>query len=98
TGLDVFHQVHCINQVRKALYPEYYPPSQSSIPSKTDTNNENLAEHCLDYVRQAVMCNADTTLVTHKWFESAQTFGPNFRTQHTCRNFDALMDWSLARS
>ncbi|KAH8198483.1 hypothetical protein TruAng_007366 [Truncatella angustata] len=46
----------------------------------------------------AVMCNADTTLVTHKWFESAQTFGPNFRTQHTCRNFDALMDWSLARS
>lgn len=44
------------------------------------------------------MCNADTTLVTHKWFESAQTFGPNFRTQHTCRNFEALIDWSLARS
>ncbi|GKT52003.1 uncharacterized protein ColSpa_12184 [Colletotrichum spaethianum] len=56
------------------------------------------AEHCLDYVRQAVMCNANTTLVTHKWFKSAQTFGPNFRTQHTCRNYEALMDWSLARS
>ncbi|KAK2043915.1 hypothetical protein LZ31DRAFT_620272 [Colletotrichum somersetense] len=70
----------------------------SGIPSKTDTSNGNLAENCLDYVRQAVMGNADTTLVTHKWFESAQTLGPNFRTKHTCRNFEALMDWSLARS
>ena len=57
-----------------------------------------MAEHCLDYMRQAVVCNADTTLVTHKWFESAQTFGPNFRTQHTRRNFEALMNWSPARS
>ncbi|WYZ36366.1 hypothetical protein EsH8_XIII_000018 [Colletotrichum jinshuiense] len=56
TGLDVFHQVHCINQVRKALYPEYYPPFQSSRAHKLHW------EHCLDYVRQAVMCNADQPL------------------------------------
>ncbi|KAK1708670.1 uncharacterized protein BDZ83DRAFT_592540, partial [Colletotrichum acutatum] len=74
TGLDVFHQVHCI------------VCSVYEIESSTDTNNGNLAEHCLDYVRQAVLCNADITLVTHKWLESAQMFGPNFCTQHTSRS------------
>ena len=26
TGLDVFHQLHCLNMVRKALDVTYYPP------------------------------------------------------------------------
>ncbi|KAK1141024.1 hypothetical protein N8T08_009597 [Aspergillus melleus] len=30
TGLDVIHQLHCLNKVRKALYPEYYKPDQSA--------------------------------------------------------------------
>ncbi|KAJ5944701.1 hypothetical protein N7516_004869 [Penicillium verrucosum] len=88
TGLDVIHQVHCLNKVRKALYPEYYHPLQS---------NETEKLH-VDYVRQAVMCNADISPVTHTWYESAQTFGPDFRTKHTCRNFEALLQWSLDRS
>lgn len=44
------------------------------------------------------MCNADIFPVTHTWYESAQTFGPDFRTKHTCRNFEALLQWSLFRS
>ena len=24
TALDVFHQMHCLNNVRKAVWPEYY--------------------------------------------------------------------------
>lgn len=24
TGLDVFHQLHCLNMIRKSFYPEYY--------------------------------------------------------------------------
>ncbi|KZF23302.1 hypothetical protein L228DRAFT_267311 [Xylona heveae TC161] len=92
TGLDVIHQMHCLNKVRKALYPEYYQPEQSA-------RTENLhVEHCFDYIRQAVMCNADISPVTHIWYPSAQTFGPDFRTTHTCRNFDALLQWSLART
>ncbi|KAK0625826.1 hypothetical protein B0T14DRAFT_421374, partial [Immersiella caudata] len=92
TGLDVFHQVHCLNQVRKALYPEYYPPTQSGRVNKLHW------EHCLDYVRQAIMCNADISPVTSTWYETAQTFGPNFRTLHTCKNLDALLEWSLKRT
>lgn len=44
------------------------------------------------------MCNADLTPVTLTWYSGAQTFGPDFRTTHTCRNFDTLLQWSLART
>ncbi|KAF5702304.1 hypothetical protein FMUND_13539 [Fusarium mundagurra] len=26
-GFDVFHSLHCLNQIRKALYPDYYLPT-----------------------------------------------------------------------
>ncbi|KAM4057530.1 hypothetical protein HRG_014430 [Hirsutella rhossiliensis] len=92
TGLDVIHQVHCLNMVRKALYPEYYKPHQSQHTHKMHW------EHCLDYIRQAIMCNADITPVTNSWHESAGVFGPDFDTRHTCRNFDAVVEWALART
>ncbi|GFG19483.1 hypothetical protein IFM5058_10134 [Aspergillus udagawae] len=92
TGLDVIHQMHCLNKIRKALYPEYYQPEQSA-------STEMLhVEHCLDYIRQAVMCNSDITPVPLTWYQSAHTFGPDFRTTHTCRDFEALLQWSLKRT
>ena len=24
--LDIFHSLHCLNEIRKSLHPEYYPP------------------------------------------------------------------------
>jgi hypothetical protein len=28
TGLDAFHQLHCLNMIRKSFYPEYYKIKQ----------------------------------------------------------------------
>lgn len=36
--------------------------------------------------------------MTLQWYKSANIFGPDFRTLHTCRNFDRLLEWSLART
>jgi len=44
------------------------------------------------------MCNSDITPVTHKFFETADIFGPDFDTIHMCRNFDLLLEWSLERN
>ncbi|RDW58855.1 hypothetical protein BP6252_13331 [Coleophoma cylindrospora] len=92
TGLDVFHQIHCLNKLRKALYPDYYfdpdPPHVQLLH----------VEHCIDYLRQAILCSADMTEVHVLWFESAQRYAPDFKTVHTCRNIQPLIDWSLARS
>lgn len=55
-------------------------------------------EHCLDYIRQVIMCNSDISPVTDKWHDSAGVFGPDFNTRHTCKNFDNLLEWGLART
>ena len=44
------------------------------------------------------MCSADISPVRHKWFPTAKVFGPDFSTQHTCRNFEMILEWSKARS
>ncbi|KAJ5589370.1 hypothetical protein N7537_012048 [Penicillium hordei] len=58
TGLDSVHQLHCINQVRKAFSPEYYPTLDLS-PHGTKIH----IDHCLDYLRQSIQCSADMTPV-----------------------------------
>ncbi|KAK4218813.1 hypothetical protein QBC37DRAFT_178945 [Rhypophila decipiens] len=92
TGLDVFHQLHCLNSVRKALWPEYYHINGSDPIQKMHIN------HCLDYVRQALMCHADSTPIRRKFFPEAGVFGPDLTIMHTCRDIDGMMNWSLARS
>ncbi|KAM7209607.1 protein of unknown function (DUF3328) domain containing protein [Naviculisporaceae sp. PSN 640] len=92
TGLDVFHQLHCLNSIRKALWPEYYHVDGSDPIQKMHIS------HCLDYVRQALMCHADSTPIRRKYFPEAGVFGPDLTIMHTCRDIDGLVIWSLARS
>ncbi|KAI0392420.1 hypothetical protein F5Y17DRAFT_362327 [Xylariaceae sp. FL0594] len=92
TGLDVFHQLHCLDTLRRALYPDYYPREASA---QTQLLHQ---EHCVDYLRQAIMCHADTTPVPQKWLPQANRFGPDFATVHTCGSVDELVDWSRARN
>ncbi|KAI0973469.1 hypothetical protein F4678DRAFT_426836 [Xylaria arbuscula] len=91
TGVDVFHQLHCLNMVRKGLYPEHYRSHQS------ERNNRIHIEHCFDYIRQALMCHADLTPVKTRWEPNAGIFGPAFDTVHKCRDFGQILEWSLAR-
>ncbi|KAI7779588.1 hypothetical protein LA080_000700 [Diaporthe eres] len=54
-GVDGFHQLHCINMMYRSLYPDYYPPKHSP-----DFHRIHM-EHCIDYLRQSVMCSLDIT-------------------------------------
>ncbi|KAI1099047.1 hypothetical protein F4804DRAFT_345812 [Jackrogersella minutella] len=88
TGLDVFHQLHCLDYIRKALYPDYYP--QEDITRLFMMH----VEHCIDYIRQALMCAADSTPVRLQWRKESHHLIPKFDMYHTCRNFEMLKDFS----
>ncbi|KKZ61176.1 hypothetical protein EMCG_04225 [[Emmonsia] crescens] len=49
-------------------------------------------DHCIDMVRQALMCHADTTLIT--WNGTFVDAEPDFYAKHQCRNFDLIHKWS----
>lgn len=46
-------------------------------------------------LRQFVMCHADVGLVTAHWLERRDRPWPDFNTKQTCRNFDAIWQWTI---
>ncbi|KAG1735271.1 uncharacterized protein EDB91DRAFT_1295469, partial [Suillus paluster] len=45
-GVSMFHQIHCLQMIRLALI----------------NGPDDHSGHCLNFLRQAILCNADTTL------------------------------------
>ncbi|KZS89689.1 hypothetical protein SISNIDRAFT_224893 [Sistotremastrum niveocremeum HHB9708] len=97
-NLDVFHQLHCLNFIRKALNPERYGPAGLGPPLyKDDPTPFDHTDHCVNIIRENIMCNADITPNVWQWNEERQVIFPHFDTIRTCRNFDAIYDWAKER-
>lgn len=88
---DTLHQLHCLNYLRKGLIHNYHYywgkkwgfwPPFSLIRHLT---------HCLDILRQHLMCNADMELYTYNWRVGETIKWPDFGVRKTCRDFDALL-------
>lgn len=108
----MFHTLHCLNQVRQMLWPEYYPPanvpyanfiiehkrrSRSEVSSSGDLV-DRIPEHCIDQIRQYIMCTGDLTPIPVIEYDFLGGFGyVNSDVPHTCRNFDAIRAWTNER-
>ncbi|KAF5312401.1 hypothetical protein D9619_003706 [Psilocybe cf. subviscida] len=99
--LEIFHQLHCLsstndntpqNMVRQALYPDYYPDMRLGEPQA----DEHIG-HCIDAIRQGLMCSADTSTIVWQWDEKQQKNTFRGGVAHTCRNFDLIRDWARDR-
>ena len=56
------------------------------------------AAHCLDIIRQQLMCTVDIGVLGLIYYHNATTGEPtpfvDFNTKHTCRNYDAVRQWA----
>lgn len=89
-GPDMLHSLHCINGLRKHLDMDYYKDSMD-IPAEYRRMH---IDHCIEQLRQAVMCHADMTPVTLKPVRNSEgrvwaLLGETER-MHTCRNGEEL--------
>ncbi|OJJ42268.1 hypothetical protein ASPZODRAFT_137405 [Penicilliopsis zonata CBS 506.65] len=91
-SLDMYHSLHCLNAIRKALDIDYYEPGK-----KHPYYYRLHIDHCIDYLRQGIQCSADMTPLGYWWNEEYQVPFPYFKEKHTCRNFNKLRDWSMGR-
>ncbi|KYK56496.1 uncharacterized protein DCS_03496 [Drechmeria coniospora] len=89
--LNIFHQLHCLNMLRKRLYSK-----QDYAPDHELMGIEHL-EHCYDALRQSLMCSADITPLPWQWVEAAQESKEVAQVAHTCRDFDAIKTWAKER-
>lgn len=85
-GIDVFHQLHCLDMIRMSLYPDRYNISEPGQIIHT--------AHCVDSIRQSLMCSADVSTIFFEWSEDRNFTLPNGQVTHTCRRWDDLVDWA----
>jgi len=91
------HHLHCLNLVRKSLYYNYQ--YYKDMGMHAFSNDEDILQlhisHCVDMLRQVLMCNVDTGVLGQVWAnrEKPAAF-PDFNTEHKCKNYDAVRQWA----
>ncbi|TAQ86498.1 hypothetical protein B7494_g5170 [Chlorociboria aeruginascens] len=94
--VDVFHQIHCLNSLRKALitnYDHYWGSRYGFEPPQIfDTH----LRHCQSILLQSIMCHSDLEVITHIWQEDQSIPYPDFGVNKQCRDFNALLEWKEA--
>lgn len=64
--------------------------------NETETNQFWVhVDHCVNSVRQSLMCSADISTIHWSWVEEDQFWEADPQTVHTCRNFEAIRDWAF---
>ena len=51
-------------------------------------------DHCLEDLRQAVICNPDLSIYTYDWIPSQRKPWPNFVIDSECVNWEMLDGWA----
>lgn len=66
-ALDFFHQVHCLNVLRKETF-RYWNKAGETVPEWNEIHWIHI-QHCLGMIMEHLLCNADTGFLTYNWME-----------------------------
>ncbi|KAI1208030.1 uncharacterized protein F4807DRAFT_468906 [Annulohypoxylon truncatum] len=85
TCLAVYHQLHCLDAIRSGYWAaiDGIEPNHHARPAHV--------RHCIDYLRQSLMCHADTNLESINPDLGGVT---GFDSERTCRNYDRVTAWA----
>ncbi|KAI2630946.1 hypothetical protein GGR54DRAFT_177870 [Hypoxylon sp. NC1633] len=93
-AVEVFHQLHCLNLLRQNVYKDHYAPLGGDTSAPTRDLRGHL-DHCIDALRQFVMCQGDIGVFSFDFPFNDGDPWPNYSTPHTCRNFDSIRQWGI---
>lgn len=96
-GIEVFHQLHCLNLLRRVTYKDYYEPLGGEFAGGSEKLQKHT-DHCLEVLRLNLQCNADVGLFTFYMVDGDPLAWPQLNSKHVCRNFDAVRKWALDHS
>ncbi|KAL2206307.1 hypothetical protein CC79DRAFT_1369730 [Sarocladium strictum] len=90
--LDIFHSMHCLNEIRKSLHPEYYAPYHLRMNGTEEEAQKHL-DHCVEHVRLALWCGADISPISFRWTKDGEAKGKRGYA-HTCRDGRSILNWA----
>ncbi|KAI0435797.1 hypothetical protein F4803DRAFT_544376 [Xylaria telfairii] len=83
--MSVFHQLHCLSYIVDNYQRGY-------AGANLTKEIAHHSAHCFDYLRQSIMCAADTNL------EGETEAGPGWGSDHQCADYDAVLAWANEHS
>ncbi|KAF2167514.1 hypothetical protein M409DRAFT_36594 [Zasmidium cellare ATCC 36951] len=86
-ALDFFHQIHCLNMLRKAAF------SGNAGLAGSKAQEVVHLQHCTDMLMQHMLCTADAGMITYQWREGNEYPFPDFSVQRECRDWRQLVEW-----
>ncbi|KAK7183635.1 tat pathway signal sequence [Paraphaeosphaeria sporulosa] len=97
--VEGMHHLHCLNLLRKSLAWNFaYYQAQGLGPFSNDKEILKYhVTHCLDILRQQLMCTVDVGVLGQVWYQpegKSPTPFVDFNTVHMCRNFEAVRAWA----
>ncbi len=93
---DVYHQLHCLNGLRRRAYGDYYHKGPARA-EKAGLDEIHL-NHCVDILMQALQCSGNVNLMTMHYVETQPYPVPDMSVNRQCIDFDRLTDWRRQNS
>ncbi|KAF2804554.1 uncharacterized protein BDZ99DRAFT_397559 [Mytilinidion resinicola] len=101
--LESAHQLHCLQALwedhhwnTKPHLRHLFPVLATKLATEPDITEAHF-EHCVDVLRNRLMCTADASLVTFRWVKGVSGPYPYFNTKHECRSYEGLLGWDRER-
>ncbi|KAJ4289891.1 hypothetical protein N0V90_011224 [Kalmusia sp. IMI 367209] len=87
--MAVYHQLHCLSILTTSL------PTSIEDWKEMNPKIKEHRSHCVEYLRQSILCSGDTTLEgeTGSWTKST-----GWGQTHSCVDYDALTGWANDRA
>ncbi|KAL4779836.1 hypothetical protein BJX76DRAFT_351455 [Aspergillus varians] len=96
-NVEGLHHLHCLNLLRQSLYYnyEYYHVKGAGPFKNNDFIVRRHVSHCLDIIRQQLMCTIDVGVLGQVWVHPDRPSAfVDFNTEHQCRNFEDIRAWA----
>ncbi|KAF2492905.1 hypothetical protein BU16DRAFT_620214 [Lophium mytilinum] len=100
-SLGVWHQLHCLDILRKAVHMDYYRHHLTNISHTADIFVVEHYDHCIETLRRSVMCHADVGLYSFEWVgDSREARNKVLRSdaETVCVDWEALSGWAGERA
>lgn len=90
--VDVFHQLHCHDALRReAYFDHYYVVKYFGGYNTTSELHRLHLSHCIWMLAQNIMCSATTDIYTHLWTDTLEYPFPDFNIEYQCKDYDGIL-------
>ncbi|KAK1990021.1 hypothetical protein LX36DRAFT_648460 [Colletotrichum falcatum] len=86
-GIGVMHQLHCVASIKKAIVDYRFTGGRRGSNS---TSAAGHVDHCLEVLRQAVICHGDMALLRPDVAGPRYTGYDGWGNEHICRDWNAI--------